>query len=78
MDKLDFLILSELLKDAQTPFSTVAKKLGTSPYTVAKRYEKMVKDGRPCILLPLLAPLSRTKNCCDKKRPRQKHRNSKA
>jgi Lrp/AsnC family transcriptional regulator, regulator for asnA, asnC and gidA len=46
MDKLDYLILSELLRDAQMPFSTIAKKLGTSPYTVAKRYEKMKREGK--------------------------------
>jgi Lrp/AsnC family transcriptional regulator for asnA, asnC and gidA len=45
MDKLDYLILSELLKDAQMPFLTIAKKLGVSPSTIAKRYEKMKKDG---------------------------------
>jgi Lrp/AsnC family transcriptional regulator, regulator for asnA, asnC and gidA len=45
MDKLDYLILSELLKDAQMSFLTIAKKLGTSPYTITKRYEKMKKDG---------------------------------
>jgi Lrp/AsnC family transcriptional regulator, regulator for asnA, asnC and gidA len=45
MDKLDYLILGELLKDAQTPFSTIAKKVGTSPYTVAKRYERMTQEG---------------------------------
>jgi Lrp/AsnC family transcriptional regulator, regulator for asnA, asnC and gidA len=44
-DKLDLLILSELLKNAQMPFSSIAKKLGISPYTVAKRYEKMKNDG---------------------------------
>ena len=45
MDKLDYLILSELLLDAQMPFSAVAKKVGTSPYTVAKRYERMRREG---------------------------------
>jgi Lrp/AsnC family transcriptional regulator, regulator for asnA, asnC and gidA len=45
MDRLDYLILSELLKDARTPFSTIAKKLKSSPYTIATRYEKMKKDG---------------------------------
>jgi len=44
MDKLDYLILGELLKDAQTSFMTIAKKLGVSPYTVGKRYEKMKKE----------------------------------
>ena len=45
MDKLDHLILSELLKDAQLSFVTIAKKLGTSPYTIRKRYERMKKEG---------------------------------
>jgi len=45
MDKLDYLILSELLADAQTPFSTIAKKVGSSPYAVAKRYRRMMKAG---------------------------------
>jgi DNA-binding Lrp family transcriptional regulator len=45
MDKLDKLILIELLKDAQQSFVKIAKKLGASPYTVRKRYEKMKKDG---------------------------------
>lgn len=44
MDKLDFLILNELLKDPLSPFSTIAKKLGVSLYTVKKRYEKMRED----------------------------------
>ncbi len=45
MDKLDYFILNELLKDAQMPFLQIAKKLGTSPYTISKRYEKMKRDG---------------------------------
>lgn len=45
MDKLDYFVLSELLKDAQTPFATIAKKIGVSPKTVIARYEKMKKDG---------------------------------
>lgn len=45
MDKLDYLILNELFKDAQMSFLQIAKKLGTSPYTISKRYEKMKKDG---------------------------------
>ncbi len=45
MDKLDHLILSELLKDAQLSFGTIAKKLGTSPYTIRKRYERMKEEG---------------------------------
>jgi DNA-binding Lrp family transcriptional regulator len=45
MDKLDYLILSELCKDAQLSFVTIAKKFGVTPYTVRKRYEKMKKEG---------------------------------
>jgi Lrp/AsnC family transcriptional regulator for asnA, asnC and gidA len=45
MDKLDYLILGELLKDAQLSFVTIAKKLGTSPYTVRERYKRMKKEG---------------------------------
>jgi Lrp/AsnC family leucine-responsive transcriptional regulator len=45
MDKLDYLIISELCKDAQLSFVTIAKKLGITPYTVRKRYERMKKEG---------------------------------
>jgi DNA-binding Lrp family transcriptional regulator len=45
MDKLDYLILAELSKDARTPFLTIAKKLGVSPYTVKQRYEEMKQKG---------------------------------
>jgi len=45
MDKLDYLVLSELCKDAKLSFVTIAKKLGVTPYTVRKRYEKMKKEG---------------------------------
>lgn len=45
MDKLDYLILSELLKDAQLSFVTIAEKYGTSPYTIRKRFERMKKEG---------------------------------
>ena len=45
MDKLDYLILGELLKDSQLSFVTIAKKMDTSPYTIRKRYEKMKKEG---------------------------------
>jgi Lrp/AsnC family transcriptional regulator for asnA, asnC and gidA len=52
VDKLDYLILSELAKDARISFLTIAKQLGTSPYTVVKRYEKMKKEGiiRNCVV----------------------------
>jgi len=45
MDKEDYLILSELLKDAQMSFLAIAKKFDISPYTVIKRYEGMKREG---------------------------------
>jgi DNA-binding Lrp family transcriptional regulator len=45
IEKLDLLILSELAKDPQVSFVKIAKKLGTSPYTVRRRYERMKKEG---------------------------------
>lgn len=45
MDRLDYLILAELLKDARTPFLTIAKKLDVSPYTVKQRYDEMKQNG---------------------------------
>ena len=45
MEKLDLLILSELLKNAQASFVKIAKKIETSPYTVRMRYERMKKEG---------------------------------
>lgn len=45
MGKLGYLILSDLLKDAQTSFMAIAKKLGISPCTVRKRYQRMKREG---------------------------------
>jgi DNA-binding Lrp family transcriptional regulator len=45
MDKMDYLILSELLKNAQTSLLKIAIKLDISPLTVRKRYEKMINEG---------------------------------
>ncbi len=45
MDDLDYLILGELLKDASLSFVEIAGKVGTTPYTVRRRYEKMKKEG---------------------------------
>jgi Lrp/AsnC family transcriptional regulator, leucine-responsive regulatory protein len=45
MDKLDFLVLNELLKDGTLSFVEIAKNIGSTPYTVRRRYEKMKKDG---------------------------------
>src|SRR3972149_2225732 len=45
MDKLDYLILAELYKDASLSFVDVAEKVGTTPYTVRRRFEKLKKEG---------------------------------
>jgi DNA-binding Lrp family transcriptional regulator len=45
MNKLDYLILSELERDAACSFVDIAKKVGATPSTVKRRYEKMKKDG---------------------------------
>jgi DNA-binding Lrp family transcriptional regulator len=45
MDRLDYLILAELFEDARTPFLTIAKKIGVSPYTVKQRYEELKRRG---------------------------------
>ena len=45
LDKLDYLVLSELLKDGTLSFVEIAKNIGSTPYTVRRRYEKMKKDG---------------------------------
>ncbi len=45
MDKIDLQIIRELIKDAQTPFLRIAKKLGVSPETVRQRYIKMKEEG---------------------------------
>jgi Lrp/AsnC family transcriptional regulator for asnA, asnC and gidA len=48
MDKTDYLILSELLLDAQVSFLQIAQKLKISSFTVKSRYDKMVTDGVIC------------------------------
>lgn len=45
MDKIDYLILSELLVNAQLSFLQIAQKLNVSSLTVKSRYNKMVKTG---------------------------------
>ena len=45
MDKIDRQILRELIKDAQTPFLRIAKKIDVSPETVRKKYMKMKENG---------------------------------
>jgi Lrp/AsnC family transcriptional regulator, leucine-responsive regulatory protein len=44
-NKIDYLILSELERDAALSFVDVAKKVGATPCTVKRRYEKMKKEG---------------------------------
>lgn len=45
MDELDYLVLCELFKDAQSSFLKIAKKLGVSSFTVKSRYDRMVEEG---------------------------------
>jgi DNA-binding Lrp family transcriptional regulator len=45
VDKIDYLILSELERDASLSFVDVAKKVGATPCTIKRRYEKLKKDG---------------------------------
>jgi Lrp/AsnC family transcriptional regulator for asnA, asnC and gidA len=53
MDAIDVQILTELMADAQTPFSHIAKKIGVSHETVRKRFERMKKEGaiKQCTVL---------------------------
>lgn len=44
LDCLDCKIIFELQKDARTPFSDIAKRLGVKPGIVQARYNKMVKN----------------------------------
>jgi Lrp/AsnC family transcriptional regulator for asnA, asnC and gidA len=44
IDTIDVQILTELIKDAQMPFSEISKKIGVSRETVRKRFEKMKKE----------------------------------
>lgn len=45
MNEIDRHIMHELINDAQIPFRRIALKLGISPETVRKRYEKMKTEG---------------------------------
>jgi Lrp/AsnC family transcriptional regulator, leucine-responsive regulatory protein len=44
-DKTDYLILSELERNAALSFVDIAKNVGATPCTVKRRYEKMKKEG---------------------------------
>jgi DNA-binding Lrp family transcriptional regulator len=45
MDKIDYQILSELMLDSTLSFVKIANKIGISPFTIRRRYEKMKKEG---------------------------------
>lgn len=45
MDIIDKKILRLLIKNPRMPFLKIAEKIGISPITVQKRFEKMRKDG---------------------------------
>ena len=45
MDKIDHQIVNLLIKDAQTPFSAIAKQIGVGKDTVSRRYAKLKKEG---------------------------------
>lgn len=45
MDDLDREILSVLRRDARTPYTEIADRVGTSEGTVRNRVERMVDDG---------------------------------
>ena len=45
MDKTDYQILSELMLDSTLSFVKIANKIGISPFTIRRRYEKMKKEG---------------------------------
>jgi Lrp/AsnC family transcriptional regulator for asnA, asnC and gidA len=45
IDAVDTQILTELIKDAQMPFSEIGQKIGVSRETVRKRFERMKKEG---------------------------------
>jgi Lrp/AsnC family transcriptional regulator for asnA, asnC and gidA len=45
MDKIDRMIIIELMKNARMPFLRIAKKIGVSSETVRQRYSKLKKEG---------------------------------
>ncbi len=45
MDAIDTQILTELIKDAQMPFSEISQRIGVSRETVRKRFERMKNEG---------------------------------
>jgi len=45
MDDLDRQILDELRRDARTPYTEIADRIGTSEGTVRNRVDRLVEDG---------------------------------
>jgi len=45
MDDVDVNILRELTKNPQIPFLKIAEKIGVTPRTVQKKYQKMKENG---------------------------------
>jgi Lrp/AsnC family transcriptional regulator for asnA, asnC and gidA len=45
MDEIDYLILSQLLIDAQLSFLEIGKKIGISSFTIKRRFDKMKRAG---------------------------------
>lgn len=45
MDDVEISILEELTKNPQIPFLRIAEKIGVSPRTVQKKYQKMKDNG---------------------------------
>ncbi len=45
LDDMDKRIVEILVKDARTPYTDIAKKLGVSEATVRKRVNKLIKEG---------------------------------
>jgi DNA-binding Lrp family transcriptional regulator len=45
MDDLDRQILDELRRDARTPYTEIAERIGTSEGTVRNRVDQLIEDG---------------------------------
>jgi Lrp/AsnC family transcriptional regulator, leucine-responsive regulatory protein len=45
MDKLDYRILNELLQDGTLSFVDIAQRVDSTPYTVGRRYAKLIQEG---------------------------------
>ncbi|MEM7821291.1 MAG: Lrp/AsnC family transcriptional regulator [Candidatus Aenigmatarchaeota archaeon] len=45
LDKVDRFIISELLKDGRTKYTTLAKKLGVTPAAIKERFERLISKN---------------------------------